>query len=125
MLKSLFMTIKLVSRNFRVDERMVWVEISRLPLCAWGSNAFKKVVASVGKFMFFEDDKSAAISMDREEYDVHIHELGSWSINMDHLSSNNSNSDSKVDVESNNEEDYENEGDLRDLFQEEQVENRK
>ncbi|GJS46283.1 RNA-directed DNA polymerase, eukaryota, reverse transcriptase zinc-binding domain protein [Tanacetum coccineum] len=56
-----------------------------------------------------------------EEYDVHIHELGSWSINMDHLSSNNSDSDSKVDVESNNEEDYENEGDLRDLFQEEQV----
>ncbi|GJX04307.1 hypothetical protein Tco_0190223 [Tanacetum coccineum] len=137
MSKSLFAAIKPVSRNFCVDERMVWVEISGLPLCTWGSNAFKKVAASVVKFMFFEDDKSAAMSMGRfisevvkvvihgEEYDVHIHELGSWSINLDHLSSKNSDSDSKVDSESKNEEDSENEDDLHDLFHEEQVETKK
>nr|GFA58263.1 hypothetical protein [Tanacetum cinerariifolium] len=65
MLKSLFMAIKPVSRNFCVDERMVWVETSGLPLCAWGSNAFKKVAVFVGKFMFFEDDKSEAMCMGR------------------------------------------------------------
>ncbi|GJS43872.1 RNA-directed DNA polymerase, eukaryota [Tanacetum coccineum] len=42
-----------------------WVEISGLPLCAWGSNVFKKVANSVGKFMFFEDDRSTAMSMGR------------------------------------------------------------
>nr|GEW20734.1 RNA-directed DNA polymerase, eukaryota, nucleotide-binding alpha-beta plait domain protein [Tanacetum cinerariifolium] len=57
-----------------------------------------------------------------EEYDVHIHELGFLSINMDHLCLKNPNSDSKVDVEFNNEEDSRNEGDLHGLFQEEQVE---
>ncbi|GJT13083.1 hypothetical protein Tco_0860125 [Tanacetum coccineum] len=44
---------------------MVWVEISGLPLCAWGSNAFKKVASSVGKFMFFEKDETGAMSLGR------------------------------------------------------------
>ncbi|GKA82471.1 hypothetical protein Tco_0789219, partial [Tanacetum coccineum] len=60
-----------------------------------------------------------------EEYDVYIHELGSWSTNLDHLSLKNSDSDSKVDSESKNKEDSENEGDLHDLFHEEQVETTK
>ncbi|GKC88385.1 hypothetical protein Tco_1149034, partial [Tanacetum coccineum] len=41
---------------------------------------------------------------------------------MDHLSLKNSDSNSKVDIESNNEVDSENKGDLHGLFQEEQVE---
>ncbi|GJZ24749.1 ribonuclease H-like domain-containing protein [Tanacetum coccineum] len=130
-LKSLFTTIKPVSKNFHVDERMVWVEISRLPLCAWGSNAFKKVVTSVGKLMFFEDDHSAAMSLCRvciattqmkfifemvkvdingEEYDVHIHKLGSWSINIVDPLSSNSEIDPKVDDDYTNEEESECEG---------------
>nr|GEW00408.1 RNA-directed DNA polymerase, eukaryota [Tanacetum cinerariifolium] len=109
-MKSLFMAIKPVSKNLRVDERKVWVEISGLPLCAWGSNAYKKVATSVGRFMFFEDDQSTAMSIGRvciatkemkfisevvkviingEEFDVHIHELGSWSINIDNDQTSN------------------------------------
>ncbi|GJW57768.1 ulp1 protease family, C-terminal catalytic domain-containing protein [Tanacetum coccineum] len=137
-LKSLFTTIKPVSKNFHVDERMVWVEISRLPLCAWGSNAFKKVVTSVGKLMFFEDDHSAAMSLCRvciattqmkfifemvkvdingEEYDVHIHKLGSWSINIVDPLSSNSEIDPKVDDDYTNEEESECEGDINGLFE--------
>nr|GEX83458.1 hypothetical protein [Tanacetum cinerariifolium] len=141
-LKTLFTTIKSISRNFYVDEIMVWVEISGLPLYARGSNAFKKVGDSVSKFMFFEDDRSKAMSMGRvcittkqlefisevvkvaihgEAYEVHIYELGSLIINLDDAS-HNSKVDSKVDVASANEEESECEGDFHELYQEDQVE---
>ncbi|GJW93960.1 RNA-directed DNA polymerase, eukaryota, nucleotide-binding alpha-beta plait domain protein [Tanacetum coccineum] len=117
-LNSFFSHIKPISKNFYVDERMVWVEISGLPLCAWGSNTFKKVASSVGKFMFFEKDEIGAMSLGRvcvatrhkkfisettkviihgEEYDVYIHELGTWNIDIEDSDSYTSETDSKVD----------------------------
>nr|GEY39042.1 putative RNA-directed DNA polymerase, eukaryota, reverse transcriptase zinc-binding domain protein [Tanacetum cinerariifolium] len=92
-----------------------------------GSNAFKKVDDSVSKFMFFEDDRSKAMSMGQvcittkqlefisevvkvaihgEVYEVHIYELGSLIINLDDAS-HNLKVDSKVDVASANEEESE------------------
>ncbi|GJW62011.1 hypothetical protein Tco_0111346 [Tanacetum coccineum] len=45
-------------------KRLIWVEINGLPLCAWGLNAFKKVVVH------------------EEIFEVHVYELGTWSINI-------------------------------------------
>ncbi|GKA87162.1 RNA-directed DNA polymerase, eukaryota, reverse transcriptase zinc-binding domain protein [Tanacetum coccineum] len=108
-LKSFFSSVKSVSKNFYVDERMVWVEISGLPLCAWGSNAYKKVASLMGKFMFFDNDSSTAISLGRE--------LGSWSINLDDMSHQDSDTNSYVDLESNKEKKAESESDEEEEIQ--------
>ncbi|GKC14449.1 hypothetical protein Tco_1011231 [Tanacetum coccineum] len=96
-LKSVYSCIKTATPSFKVDERMIWIEICGLPLCAWGSNAYKKVVDMFGKFMFFEAKESTKMSSFRicistkshnfvservlvevhgVNYDVHVHELG-------------------------------------------------
>ncbi|GJR45822.1 putative RNA-directed DNA polymerase, eukaryota, reverse transcriptase zinc-binding domain protein [Tanacetum coccineum] len=64
-MKNLYYSIKTPSPSFKVEERMIWIEINRLPLCAWGSNAFKKVASLFGKFKFFEDEESTALSSGR------------------------------------------------------------
>ncbi|GJT82117.1 RNA-directed DNA polymerase, eukaryota, reverse transcriptase zinc-binding domain protein [Tanacetum coccineum] len=77
--------------------------IRDLPLCAWGSNAYKKAADMFAKFMFFEAEESTKMSPSRicistkshnfvlkrvlvevhgVNYDVHVHELGTWNINI-------------------------------------------
>nr|GEU61784.1 RNA-directed DNA polymerase, eukaryota, reverse transcriptase zinc-binding domain protein [Tanacetum cinerariifolium] len=102
-MKSIFITAKPPSPSFKVDERMIYIEISGLPLCAWGSNAYKRVASMVRKFMFFEAEESTAMSEGKvciakrsqklisekihvevrgESFEVQVQEIGSWSINI-------------------------------------------
>ncbi|GKE85886.1 hypothetical protein Tco_1559628 [Tanacetum coccineum] len=69
-LKSVYSCINTVTPSFKVNERMIWIEIRGLPLCAWGSNAYKKVAYMFGKFMFFEAEESTEMSS------------GTWNINI-------------------------------------------
>ncbi|GKA57051.1 hypothetical protein Tco_0756239 [Tanacetum coccineum] len=101
--KSIYSCIKTATPSFKVDEHTIWIEIRRLPLCAWGSNAYKKVADMFGKFMFFKAEESTKMSSGRicistkshnfvservlvkvhgVNYDVHVHELRTWNINI-------------------------------------------
>nr|GEW84426.1 hypothetical protein [Tanacetum cinerariifolium] len=101
-LKSIYSCIKTATPSFKVDERIIWIEIRGIPICAWGSNASKKVADMFGKFMFFEAEESTKMSSSRifstkshnfvservlvevhgVNYDVHVHELETWNINI-------------------------------------------
>ncbi|GJS74020.1 RNA-directed DNA polymerase, eukaryota, reverse transcriptase zinc-binding domain protein [Tanacetum coccineum] len=99
-LKSFWTIIRYVSPSFTVDERLIWIEIRGLPLCAWGSNAIKKVTSLFGKVKFFDSDSENTMSLGRacistkrqstisesvsviihgKSFDVHVHEIGAWS----------------------------------------------
>ncbi|GJT27996.1 hypothetical protein Tco_0908271 [Tanacetum coccineum] len=64
-MKNLYSSIKTPLPSFKVAELMIWIEISGLPLCAWGLNAFKKVASLFGKFRFSKDEESTAMSSRR------------------------------------------------------------
>ncbi|GJS95132.1 putative RNA-directed DNA polymerase, eukaryota, reverse transcriptase zinc-binding domain protein [Tanacetum coccineum] len=121
-MKAYFSEITHVSRNFVVDEKLVWIEIDGLPLCAWSSEAFKKIGSLWGKFMFFEDDTRDNVSCRRVcirtslkhsisemiqvevtgvSYWVRVRETGIWSIKIEKDASA-SESDYRLDSSSEN-----------------------
>nr|GEX94549.1 hypothetical protein [Tanacetum cinerariifolium] len=102
-MKRLYSTVKNVFPSFRSDDRLIWININRLPLCEWGSNAFKKVTSMFGKFMLFEANQTSPMCSGRvcistkihkfiseridveiheELFEVHVQELSTWSINI-------------------------------------------
>ncbi|GJW58702.1 hypothetical protein Tco_0105433 [Tanacetum coccineum] len=102
-LKGLYSSYKNVSPSFKIDERLIWIEINGLPLCDWGSSAFKKVACLFGNFMFFESEQSASmclgsvyistkthkfisekvdVEIHGEIFEVQVHELGTWKVNI-------------------------------------------
>ncbi|GJV11873.1 RNA-directed DNA polymerase, eukaryota, reverse transcriptase zinc-binding domain protein [Tanacetum coccineum] len=82
-LKRLYSFKRAPTSNFKVDERILWIEVSGLPLCAWGSNAYKKIASSFRKFLFFEKEESTALSLGRICISTKSHQLISEIIPVD------------------------------------------
>ncbi|GJY51071.1 RNA-directed DNA polymerase, eukaryota, partial [Tanacetum coccineum] len=68
--------IQHVLKTFKVDERIVWVELDGPPLSAWTSNAFKKVVGWVLDFDAIDENSQkdwASNNSDSDEDEQSIH----------------------------------------------------
>nr|GEX81352.1 RNA-directed DNA polymerase, eukaryota [Tanacetum cinerariifolium] len=118
-LSKLWTFIKVHSPSFVVDEHVIWIEVSGLPLCAWGSSSFKKIANLFGKFNFFDDDVEDSMCMGRacittknqslisekvnvtikySNFNVHVKEIGTWSTLISNdMDSNESDDDHDMD----------------------------
>ena len=63
--KTYFVDLKPVHMGFTLDSRVIWMEISGLPLHAWNPPAFKKIVAGWGKVLFIDDDEDEPAGIGR------------------------------------------------------------
>ncbi|PWA84779.1 hypothetical protein CTI12_AA157570 [Artemisia annua] len=116
-LNSFFSSIKPVSKNFLVDERMVWVEISGLPLCAWVQMLTKRLHQRWDECVWLLNKKHSflngvQVTIHGEDFVAQVQELGSWSINIEESPSQESESDSQEGDEGEKEGDSESEGDI-------------
>ena len=69
-----FTQIQHISKTFKVDERIVCVELDGLPLSAWTSNAFKNVAGIWGDPLFIDEDQNECLANGRVCIKTKIHE---------------------------------------------------
>ncbi|GJY70811.1 RNA-directed DNA polymerase, eukaryota [Tanacetum coccineum] len=119
-----FTQVRPITKSFTIDEKLVWLEITRLPLQAWTINAFKKIASVWGEPMFVDEDPnenmatgrvciktkvSGAISevcsvvIQNITHHVHVKEFAGWYPDIDVASSVVS--DTVKDLNSDNESD--------------------
>nr|GFB50415.1 hypothetical protein [Tanacetum cinerariifolium] len=81
--------------SFKLDERMIWVEISGMPLRAWGSNAFKKGRMCIATKSHKHISEKVLVEVHGEHFEVHVHEISTWSVN---IFDNSRDTSSNIDV---------------------------
>ncbi|GJV12261.1 RNA-directed DNA polymerase, eukaryota, partial [Tanacetum coccineum] len=55
---SWFSKIQQASNSFNVDEKVVWIDIEGVPLCAWSNNTFTRIASIWGLLLYDEDENS-------------------------------------------------------------------
>nr|GEZ30646.1 hypothetical protein [Tanacetum cinerariifolium] len=58
----IFTEFKHIDKDFVTDERVVWIDIVGVPLCAWTRDAFKKIGTLWGESLFVDIDKGESLA---------------------------------------------------------------
>ncbi|GJZ74415.1 RNA-directed DNA polymerase, eukaryota [Tanacetum coccineum] len=98
-----FTQVKHIHHSFVMDERVVWIEISGLPLNAWSPKVFKKTASIWGSPLFVDKDPNETVSIwQRKAYNVSVNEFADWNPDIqdtDSLSSINTDKEHSVKQE--------------------------
>ncbi|GKB16652.1 hypothetical protein Tco_0850575 [Tanacetum coccineum] len=62
---SWFSSLEYASNSFLIDERVVWVDIERVPLKVWTNNTFNKISSKWGEMLFEEDKENVCLNSKR------------------------------------------------------------
>ncbi|KAL4570590.1 hypothetical protein LXL04_026247 [Taraxacum kok-saghyz] len=98
-IQNVFSRFKNIDSEFIVKDRMVWLEIYGLPMCAWNPCVFKRVAALWGEVLFTDDDESnslasgkvcvrteclnfinenVVVNIGASNFNVHVKEMALW-----------------------------------------------
>ncbi|PWA67905.1 hypothetical protein CTI12_AA244900 [Artemisia annua] len=98
-IQQMFKSFRSIPSEFVVNERLVWLEISKLPLCAWNSCVFKKIATLWGEVLFADEDESNSLSIGKvcvktgnmsaiqepvsvdiegKKYEIFVKEMATW-----------------------------------------------
>ncbi|GKC88170.1 RNA-directed DNA polymerase, eukaryota, partial [Tanacetum coccineum] len=44
--------------NFKIDERVVWIDVEGVPVCAWSQNTFARIASKWGSLLHDEDEEA-------------------------------------------------------------------
>ncbi|GJV35295.1 hypothetical protein Tco_1407772 [Tanacetum coccineum] len=80
-LKSVYSCIKSATPSFKVGERMIWIEIRGLPLSEESTEMSSGRICISTKLHNFVSER-VLVEVHGVNYDVHVHELGTWNINI-------------------------------------------
>ncbi|KAL4573741.1 hypothetical protein LXL04_020558 [Taraxacum kok-saghyz] len=62
-IQSIFSNIKPLQKDFVIQDRLIWLEISALPMCVWNPCVFKKVASLWGVILFSDDEEGNCMSI--------------------------------------------------------------
>ncbi|KAL4568860.1 hypothetical protein LXL04_024477 [Taraxacum kok-saghyz] len=62
-MQGIFSKLHALHKDFVIHDRLAWVEIIGLPMCAWNPCVFKKVASIWGVVLFSDDDESNCMSI--------------------------------------------------------------
>nr|GEW48163.1 RNA-directed DNA polymerase, eukaryota [Tanacetum cinerariifolium] len=52
--------------NFKIDERVVWIDIKGVPVCAWSHNTFARIASKWGVLLHDEDEEASFFHRKRQ-----------------------------------------------------------
>ncbi|GJS79466.1 RNA-directed DNA polymerase, eukaryota [Tanacetum coccineum] len=93
---SWFSKIQQASNSFNVDEKVVWIDIEGVSLCAWSNNTFTRIASIWGLLLYDEGENSPHFHRKRKVFLIRVKELTGWAPSFNDSNEDASDSDEEL-----------------------------